>query len=467
MPRVWSSKQAGFSAVEVLLAAAVFGVLVTAIIGALVYGRASTATAGERNRANLLAEEGLEAVRNIRDASYANLTDGTYGMVLSGGVWTLSGSSDVNGVFTRQVTIAANGTNRKLITSRVSWPQGSTTSQTEVATQFSNWAAAMAAVKTWANAIQQGSVDVTGTVAGYRIATQGDYAYVIRNATTANFYVINISNPAAPTVVGSLNVAASPTNIAVNGNFAYLSTTNNSAEMQVINITTPTAPTISGSYDASGTADGYGVRVVGTTVYLVRNANASTDEFVIINAATPAIPTRTGGFGFGSAMYDVYVNGTVAYIATASDTREVLVLNIATPTSIVASGTGIDLTGTTNATTIDGYGTVLMVGQGTALRTLNTATPLTPTISGALTMGGTVMDVAADGGHQYAHVGTNGANTEFQVVNLSTPATPTLLRTVNVTGTAIANGVAYNATKDVVPAALSLTNMEVVIFAPN
>src|SRR5688572_29868315 len=90
MPKAWSlikvrravklPSQQGFSVVEVLLAATVFGFLVTALIGAIVYGRASTAAAGDRARAVILAEEGVEAVRNLRDAAYANLTDGTYGL---------------------------------------------------------------------------------------------------------------------------------------------------------------------------------------------------------------------------------------------------------------------------------------------------------------------------------------------------------------------------------------------------
>lgn len=466
MLKAWLNNQRGFSAVEVLLAAAVFGVIVTALIGALVYGRASTAQAGDRNRANLLAEEGIEAVRNIRDAGYTNLIDGTYGLVQSGGVWTLSGSSDITNNFTRQVTVAANGTNRKLITSTVTWPQGASTTQTNVSTLYSNWAAAIAVAKSWANAIQQGTVDVTGTTVGYRIATQGDYAYLIRNASTANFYVINIANPSAPTVVGSLNVAANPLNIAVNGNFAYIASSSDTAEMQVINVTNPAAPTISSSYNANGTANGQGIDVVGTTVYLARAANAGTDELVIINAATPTAPTRVGGFGNTNSMNEVYVTGNVAYLATSSDTQEVMAINIATPSSPTLGGS-INLSGTNNATTIDGFGTTLAIGQATILYTYSISSPLAPTAADTLTMGGTINDISADSAHSYIHVGTNGAGTEFQVVNSVTPTNTSILRSVDIAGSSIVNGVAYNATKDVTPAAASINVQELIVFGPN
>lgn len=149
MPRVWSiTKQDGFSPVEVLLAATIFGFLVTALIGAIIYGRTSTANAGERARAQILAEEGVEAIRNIRDAGFSNVTDGTYGLVQSGGVWTLSGSSDVNGIFTRQAVISSVDSTRKTATVTVSWPQGAATAQTAVSSRFTNWLASIVTAPT-------------------------------------------------------------------------------------------------------------------------------------------------------------------------------------------------------------------------------------------------------------------------------------------------------------------------------
>ena len=72
MPKVWLNTKncgpasSGFSIVEVLLAATIFAFLVTAVVGAIVYGRASNADAGEHNRAMMLAEEGLEECASLR-----------------------------------------------------------------------------------------------------------------------------------------------------------------------------------------------------------------------------------------------------------------------------------------------------------------------------------------------------------------------------------------------------------------
>lgn len=115
--------QSGFSLVEVLLSVSVFGLIVTALVGGLIYGQQSTAFSGARSRATILADEGLEAVRNIRDENFSNLTDGIHGLAISDNKWTLSGTSDVTDIFTRAITISPVDANRKQVFSTVTWPQ--------------------------------------------------------------------------------------------------------------------------------------------------------------------------------------------------------------------------------------------------------------------------------------------------------------------------------------------------------
>ncbi|HEY4477696.1 MAG TPA: hypothetical protein VJB09_00265, partial [Candidatus Paceibacterota bacterium] len=109
----WISKNLGFSVIEVLLATSIFGLLVTGIAGSYLYGQESTAQSGAHTRAVYLAEEGLEASRSIRDNSFANLTDGTHGLGTAGGHFVFSGSSDANGIYTREITVKSVDDNRK------------------------------------------------------------------------------------------------------------------------------------------------------------------------------------------------------------------------------------------------------------------------------------------------------------------------------------------------------------------
>lgn len=141
MPKEWLTiNQKGFSLVEVILSSAVFVLLVTAFVGAYLYGQESTALAGNRARANMLAEEGLEAARNIRDANFSNLTDSTYGLTMAGNQWNLSGSSDTSDIFTRQMIISSVDTNRKSVTANITWQQNpQRTGLVSLVTRFTNW----------------------------------------------------------------------------------------------------------------------------------------------------------------------------------------------------------------------------------------------------------------------------------------------------------------------------------------
>jgi hypothetical protein len=122
MKREWSVTN-GFSLVEVILAGSIFMLFVSALIGALIYGQESTVLSGSRVQAVFLADESLEAVRNIRDEDFANLSDGSYGLQIVGGNWNLAGTSDTVGIFTRQINISTIDVNTKQITATITWQQ--------------------------------------------------------------------------------------------------------------------------------------------------------------------------------------------------------------------------------------------------------------------------------------------------------------------------------------------------------
>jgi len=98
--------QSGQSLVEALIALSVF-VVGVATIGFLVLDASVASRQGlERTQATLFAQEGLEAVRSIRDGDFDNLAVGTHGLALVGNVWTFSGTSDTQDQFTRQVVVS-------------------------------------------------------------------------------------------------------------------------------------------------------------------------------------------------------------------------------------------------------------------------------------------------------------------------------------------------------------------------
>lgn len=135
-------KQNGFSTIEALLSSSILVLIVTAFMGAYIYGSESTTLAGQRDRAAFLAEEGLEASRNIRDENFSNLTNGTYGLTTTGNHWNLSGSSDTTDIFTRSITISTVDVNRKQIVSTVTWQQNpQRTGSVSLTSYLTNWKA--------------------------------------------------------------------------------------------------------------------------------------------------------------------------------------------------------------------------------------------------------------------------------------------------------------------------------------
>ncbi|MEI6228438.1 MAG: prepilin-type N-terminal cleavage/methylation domain-containing protein [Candidatus Saccharibacteria bacterium] len=118
------SSQSGMSLVEVLLAVAIFAVISTGLIGGIIYGQESTAVAGARERAVKIAEEGIEAVKNIRDSNFnAFPADGTYGLTNGTGYWGFNGASDTTDIFTRSVVLSTVDSRTRDVTVNVTWTQ--------------------------------------------------------------------------------------------------------------------------------------------------------------------------------------------------------------------------------------------------------------------------------------------------------------------------------------------------------
>jgi prepilin-type N-terminal cleavage/methylation domain-containing protein len=147
----------GFSLIETLLSIAILAIIVPAAISAIISGNQTATTAGMQSRALFLAYEGLEAVRNIRDINFSNLTNGDHGLTISGNNWVFSQASDTTDIFTRTITITDAGKNRKDIISRVTW-QKSLQQQTSVtlSTMLANWQETATPASCNEYAIQQG-----------------------------------------------------------------------------------------------------------------------------------------------------------------------------------------------------------------------------------------------------------------------------------------------------------------------
>lgn len=123
---------------EILFAIAIFTVGVFTIGYLIIEAQVSLQKNIEYTQARLLAYEGIEAVRSIRDNEFGRLEAGTYGLVLSNAAWNLAPDSpDETSKFIRTITIEDVNTKVKHITSTVVWSNGA--GQTEHDLSFESY----------------------------------------------------------------------------------------------------------------------------------------------------------------------------------------------------------------------------------------------------------------------------------------------------------------------------------------
>src|SRR3989339_532970 len=110
-----------------------------------------------------------------------------------------------------------------------------------------------------------GGVDTEDWVFG--VAVSGTHAYVVHNISQPNrsgLQVIDITDPADPTIVGSVDTPGNAQGVAVSDTLAYVADRNSG--LQVISIADPRNPWIVGTEDTPGSA--WGVAVRDTLAYI-------------------------------------------------------------------------------------------------------------------------------------------------------------------------------------------------------
>jgi prepilin-type N-terminal cleavage/methylation domain-containing protein len=153
-------RKGGFSLVEIVIVIAIISVALMSIISFFIFSRGVNFKMARNTEATSLAEEGMEAVRKLRDQSWseniADLVSGTtYYPVVSGSNWTLNLNNPglIKGLYTRTVkvenvvraansNISTSGTadpDTKKLTVRVSWVETGNTKEVVLTTYITNF----------------------------------------------------------------------------------------------------------------------------------------------------------------------------------------------------------------------------------------------------------------------------------------------------------------------------------------
>jgi hypothetical protein len=454
-----------FSIVEIILATGIFSLLVVGLAGSVAYGINLQSEANEVSKANFLLEEAVEAIYSIKDDSYLNLVDGNHGIGLSGGKWVLTGAQDITDNYTRAVSIATINAETKGITASVSWEKSPGNIRTiSTALRLTDWERTiLPPALDWATPQTIGTTSTNNGGSGIAVKVVGDYAYIIKGGA-ANFQVFNIAT--TPTLVGTTNLPGTPRDIAIMGNYAYVSSTDNSAEISIVNITNPASPTIAGSYNAPGNTDATGIYAVNNRVYLTRGTS-SDPEFYVLDATNPTALTLTGSLNIATGPGKLVISGNYAYAASTANNAELNVINITNPASPTFVA-GLDLPGNQDGLAIDVYqSTVLLSRSSSLMYAINITNPAAPTSVGTYNPGGGVSINAIDV-HPTQNLGflaTTNSASEFQVVDLTNLSAISLYSSVNLSTRD--NSLSYSDVYDTVVNLTNAVSNNIVVIGPS
>ncbi|MFS8130469.1 MAG: hypothetical protein ACMG57_00670 [Candidatus Dojkabacteria bacterium] len=448
-----------FSLVELVLAMGLFSALVLAMSGGFAYAIQSTQFMATKNKAIFIADEGLEALRSIRNEAFANLTVGTFGLAQSGNKWILSGSSDTVGGYTRNAQIISVDSTTKQVLVTVTWtvPFASSVSYNEYLTDWQR-----VVQPAWSTPTLASTVNLAGNLVATKVAVSGNYAFVVRNTGASNFSVVDISNEAAPSAVFNTTLTGNLTDIFISGNYAYITSDDNAAEFRIMSIATPTAPNVTTTFNMSGNSNATGVFVVGTKAYVTRLGTAD-KEFNILDVTNPLVtPTLNGTLDLANNANALYVSGNYAYVATSNTAQELGVINITNPAVPTLAG-GLNLVAATTCSAVNGIGTTILLGcTNSTLTSVNAANPAAPALLGSYATGGIVNDIILNSSNTLAFIATASATLEFQAIDLSSFTTMTLRSSLNTTSTL--NGLAFDSVRDNVVGVSSNTAGEFIII---
>lgn len=430
-------KQA-FSTVEIILAVAVFSVIVMALTGGLAYGVQNQKEITMQNKAIILLDEGIQAVTAIKDQSFTALADGTFGLAIVGNYWTLSGTQDIVDSYVRTVTITTLDPVTKEVTVTVSWQKNPGTDTTESAViRFTDWGRYIGSTTAdWDNPVQTALVNIAVNFPVVQATMQDNLLALISSATTNNFQLYDMTDPANPVLLRTLTVPGAVTDVEIEGNSVFISSENNTSEVSIINITNPATASIISSINLSGNTNAMGVESDAGYIYIAR-VQSKAEELFIYNVTNPASPVLTGVLNLpsGVGLRDLTLYGNYLFATASSNNAELTVINVTNKAAPVFVA-GLNLPGNSSqgfALKVRNATTLAMSRSGSNnVYIINITNPSSPSIRAIFDAGGQVNDLDfGDPNYNYMFLGTANATAELQILDINNLDSPVLLSSVN------------------------------------
>ncbi len=272
------------------------------------------------------------------------------------------------------------------------------------------------------------SFGIVGQIGGptQSIAVAGSIAYV---GIGARLTMLDISTTNAPREIGATQPLDSVVeDIAVTGKLVFIAA--GGAGLYIIDVSEPSDPAVIGNYDSAGYAEA--VNVTGRYAYLADGP----DGLRIIDITDPAHPVEVSSVYSLSYAFDVAIESSHAYIAAAG--TGLLVAKVSDPDHPAEEGS-LDTPG--YAFAIAALGNTLYIADGwEGLRMIDVSDPAQPKEIGLYQTEGWAFDVTLAGTTAYVADAFSGVD----ILDVSTPTSPVEHGKVDMPGD-IVRSLTYNA----------------------
>ncbi|SFV74530.1 Inosine-5'-monophosphate dehydrogenase [hydrothermal vent metagenome] len=272
------------------------------------------------------------------------------------------------------------------------------------------------------------SYNTAGYAFNVTLSNDGKKAYVADD--TNGLVIINVSDPANPTLLGSYDTTggARAVTLSNDGKKAYVADRNDG--LVIIDVSDPTNPTLLGSYNTAGDAFDVILSNDGTKAYV----SDYTNGLVIIDVSDSANPTLLGSYDTagGALASTLSSDGTKAYVSDY--TNGLVIIDVSDPTNPTLLGS-YDTAGNANGIILSNDGTKAYIADDTdGLVIIDVSDSTNPTLLGSYDTNYHAAKVTLSNDGTKAYVGDNGDG--VIVIDVSNSFSPTLVSSYDTVGNA-------------------------------
>jgi len=463
-----------FSLIEILVAIVIFTIFATGIFTLGISNMERSSKTQTNNEALSYAQEGLEATRNMRDRDFLLLATGSFGLDFSNDTWSfITAPETIDNYYQRTITvedvyrdssgdIADTGTvdhEIRKVTSEVTWNWKNITSKSvSLVTYLTDWrgndwirttcAEFLNGIFTYTAtsetpappedncAIQLELLEGLSTFYassdigehGNDVVVSGNYAYVATAKSNEGLVIVDISDPAAPAVVQTVNIKDKGRYLTIKGSYLYIGVDDRNDSLAVVDISDPENATLVTNYNLSA----HGNQPDTSGNYMFMGIDKNSNSFLVFDISTPSAPSQKASLNFNGATNVITIDGNYAYAGIDTLTDQLRIIDISNPLnpSEVASVNVGD-----EVISIAINGVIAYVGtedDNNSLQIVNISDPENPILLGSMATNDKIQDMAIDGNYLYAAIDTN--NSGLDVINISNPTSPYIAYSADITG---------------------------------